>query len=87
MSIVELPSDPETLSEFKNPFDSKYVRVVRFHVYTGNGGYRRSASASVEFVNGDTEGTQKLERPTFIELGRAVDQFVKSLDGKKEEAR
>lgn len=70
----------ESISPLNNPFSAKYVKAIRLH------GYPEVSSinwrGSIEFQNGDTEGTQKFETYDLVEITQKMDTFIKSLNTK-----
>lgn len=67
------------LSPLNDPFKKDAVVAVRFHIYTGLGGFSKSMSASVEFQNGNTKGQQDFRGDDFGVLVRQVEDFITTL--------
>jgi len=63
------------LVNFKDPFDSEKIKCIHMHFFKRT----EKWSASVEFENGMTEGTQKFENKDFGGLIKEIETFIKAL--------
>ncbi len=70
--ILEIKTPLDVL---KNPFDKSKVEDIHIHYWRGTGKW----SASVEFKNGNTEGTQKFSGDDFNVVVFEMNEFLKSL--------
>ena len=71
--------EDKELSVLKDPFTKQCVKAIHCHVYN-NEDSDVSVRGSVEFKNGETEGTQKFKTNDFSILIKQIDDFIKSLD-------
>lgn len=78
MSLLSLLSDKKELSPVNDPFKKDCLKSVHAHVmkfYDGT----FSFTGSIEFKNGDTEGTQKFSADDFGSLIQKMESFIKTL--------
>jgi hypothetical protein len=72
-------SKKRALADFKDPFSSKKIENIWFHISKKWRTNEPSFTASVEFKNGNTEGKQKFEADSFPALVKKVEDFTKNL--------
>ena len=65
------------LSIIKDPFTKKGVSSIHMHSYPKNGSLEWTAS--IEFVNGQTEGKQKFRGNDFEQITMQMKSFIESL--------
>jgi len=66
------------LSIIKDPFNNKCVSAIHMHSYPKYGGLEWMSS--IEFINGQTEGTQKFEGKDFEDITIQMKSFIETLD-------
>jgi hypothetical protein len=68
------------VSTYQNPFKSDKCKKITFEIENSwwtNGMTR--FQARINFANGDTDGTHKIEAGDFSSLVQKVEQFIKGL--------
>jgi hypothetical protein len=81
--IIEDEQEKRQISEIANPFKKGCVKMVSMfaHINTDfNGKITTSVNGSVDFRNGDTEGTQKFKAESLGELLIKIHAFCMKLE-------
>lgn len=75
---MNLLGDVQGVSILKDPFDSKNIKWLRLIAYC-NGQGQFEFWATIEFINGNTKGEQRIDAASFDELLTKTKAFIETL--------